>query len=299
MAAAGELLCSSWTRSHHVDPIGSAGSYSGFLLVDWPLPWPRDVSEIEALTPVASACREAGVRLQAVVPRGETEGRVTMYRWSGEQGRYIGLGAPLGSRPAEMAMRLIGGDTAGTEEVGGTDVLICGHGRRDRCCGSLGTSLALGSAAAQPWGPDVRIRRTSHTGGHRFAPTALVLPEGTCWGYLDEGALADVVARRGSFAEHSFRYRGCTGLGGRAVQALERAVMEKLGWDLLDRPRRGEDADDGRVRLYATDQSGSEQAWEATVRKGRMLPVPTCGQPISGTEKTEAELEVVDLAQIG
>ena len=55
----------------------------------------------------------------------------------------------------------------------------------DRCCGSLGTALAQ-ELLADPLqlGDDVRVWRTSHTGGHRFAPTALVLPQGTVVGLL-------------------------------------------------------------------------------------------------------------------
>ena len=62
------LTCSAWARDHRLDPVGTAGSYRGYLLVEWPLPWPRDLSEIPALAPVAEAARSAGMRLQGLVP---------------------------------------------------------------------------------------------------------------------------------------------------------------------------------------------------------------------------------------
>lgn len=41
-----DLRCSSFIRAHQVEPIGTAGCYEGFLVLEVPLPWPPDVSEI-------------------------------------------------------------------------------------------------------------------------------------------------------------------------------------------------------------------------------------------------------------
>uniref|UniRef100_UPI002FD90BE7 sucrase ferredoxin n=1 Tax=Dietzia sp. TaxID=1871616 RepID=UPI002FD90BE7 len=61
--------------------------------------------------------------------------------------------------------------------------LVCTHGKRDQCCallgrpvagaleGRLGAELACADPAAGIW-------ECSHTGGHRFAPVLLVMPEG-------------------------------------------------------------------------------------------------------------------------
>lgn len=90
-------------------------------------------------------------------------------------------------------------DTPEADEPGGgpIDVLICTHGRRDVCCGKFGTALAL-RAEKVLRGTGVRIRRTSHLGGHRFAPTALVLPEGTLWAFADDDLLVRLIERSGS-----------------------------------------------------------------------------------------------------
>ena len=57
--------CSDWAKSQHLDPIGSAGYYDGFLLVEQPLPWPADVSEMPELAEVAKVAYGARLRLQA------------------------------------------------------------------------------------------------------------------------------------------------------------------------------------------------------------------------------------------
>ena len=62
-------------------------------------------------------------------------------------------------------------------------LLVCTHGRRDRCCAVDGRALAravLGAGERDVW-------ECTHLGGHRFAPTALVLPTGYVYGRLEVG----------------------------------------------------------------------------------------------------------------
>lgn len=67
-------------------------------------------------------------------------------------------------------------------------LLICANGRRDRCCGHFGGRLADRLWAADPLAD--RILTCTHLGGHRFAPTAMVLPWGVMHGRLDDAAAA-------------------------------------------------------------------------------------------------------------
>ncbi len=177
------------------------------------------------------------------------------------------------------------------------ELVICTHGARDRCCGSLGTRLAV--AMMDETGPDgtTRVRRTSHTGGHRFAPTAILFPEGTGWGYLDEGVLRTIVHRSGAVSDLLRHYRGCAGLASPRMQAVERAVLAEVGWDLFDSGRHGSEEEDGTVRLTVSRADG-EQVWAAQVRTGRTLPVPGCGMPIEPDGKTAEELVVDDLRRL-
>ena len=68
-------------------------------------------------------------------------------------------------------------------------LLVCTHGRRDRCCALDGRALA----AALHQAGEPHVWECSHLGGHRFAPTALVLPTGYLYGRLD---VASAVAAR-------------------------------------------------------------------------------------------------------
>ena len=70
-------------------------------------------------------------------------------------------------------------------------LLVCTNGRRDVCCAVRGRPVALDSGAAHPG----RVWEASHTGGHRFAPTGILLPHGATLARLDaELAGAVVVA---------------------------------------------------------------------------------------------------------
>lgn len=290
-----ELRCAPWAVAESVDPVGTAGSYRGFCCVEWPRPWPRDIGEAPELAVLAAEATARGVRLQALLPAPERgAARVVLYRHSGDGFvRYRGTEAECPPEEVvEAALALLEG-RGGHAVPAPHDVLICGHGRRDVCCGTRGTELAAALEGAL--GGGARVWRTSHTGGHRFAATGIVLPEGTLWARLDADLVARVVGRRGPVADVLPHYRGCAGLGPPVVQALERAVLGEVGWDLFDCRRTGRDLGGGRVRLEVEAPGAAVQAWEADVEVSRLLPIPECGQPISAARKTEAELVVKGL----
>lgn len=60
-------------------------------------------------------------------------------------------------------------------------LLVCSHAHRDRCCAIEGRPLL---AALEDAIEPEQLWECSHLGGHRFAPTALVLPTGQVLGRL-------------------------------------------------------------------------------------------------------------------
>jgi hypothetical protein len=294
IAPAETVRCSAWAHSVGLDPIGSAGSYRGFLLVEVPLPWPRDIGDIPEMAAVRDLLGSRGVRLQALVPAGTSLRAIAYLPPIGE--RFAGFVR----REAEHGPDLVGtvasllSDPAEASNDGRRDVLVCTHGRRDVCCGSLGTELAVRlDPVTLPEG--VRPWRTSHTGGHRFAPTFIVLPEATAWAYADADLIDRVLRRRGETTEVVDRYRGCAGLSSPAVQALECEVLRRVGWRLLDRPRGGSTEPGGHTRLIVEQPGGQSEIWEGHVEPGRRLAVPDCGRPIDEARKFETEWVVRDV----
>jgi hypothetical protein len=303
------LRCATWTRANHVSPIGSAGSYRGYLLVELRMPWPADIAETRLVSSISEVVDGSGLRVQAILDAKARGRRIVAYLnpstqgFSGFERRESEYGddfvadvkALLGDQPHP------GGATSGAmasdERTPGKDLLVCIHGMRDFCCGSLGAALAV-SLTNQQLPEGVRLWRTSHTGGHRFAPNLIVLPEGTLWAYADEALADKVLNRTGSVEEVVDHYRGCSGLPGPQVQAVEREVLRQVGWDLFDQNRSGEVTEDGTVRLTVQAPDQPVQTWEAEVRSGRTLPVPDCGRPIEEARKSETEWVVEGLHRV-
>lgn len=266
------IRCSPFARTHRLDPVGTAGSPQGYLLVEHPLPWPRDIGGAADLASLAREAKERGWRLQALVPQGEKAGLVV--RYERPPGAFRGFEGGLRERI----------------------VLVCTHGKRDACCGSLGTALYRSVADL---GLEVRVWRTSHTGGHRFAPTALILPEGTLWAYLDAELLAGIIQRTATPGDVLPHYRGCSGLDGPEAQAADREALGQEGWSWLDTPRRAsvvgrDDKGSVVVRLAAAGVK-----YEAVVEVCRRVPVFDCGKGVDESKRLQPEYRVAEFGTVG
>ena len=113
------------------------------------------------------------------------------------------------------------------------DVLLCTHGAVDACCAKFGYPLyALMRKMADNAGSDVRVWRSTHFGGHRFAPTYLELPSGRYWGRITPQSVSALVHRRAD--EEAVRpfYRGSATMATPVEQAIEAELFYKLGWNL-------------------------------------------------------------------
>jgi hypothetical protein len=91
--------------------------------------------------------------------------------------------------PAELADLALPGPDESLPGAAVPDplLLVCTHGRRDRCCALDGRALAMALTGVD----ELDVWECTHLGGHRFAPTALVLPTGYAYGWLDPaGAVA-------------------------------------------------------------------------------------------------------------
>ena len=269
------------------------------------------MSEVAALEPVQAAIAGTGIRLQLVVPRPDVEHRSVVLhdRALDADGWFSGYcRRSIAVDPADLisgAVDLLAdpapdhrGRDAPATDGPAIDVLLCGHGSRDRCCGSMGTALAMAATAE-----GLEVRRTSHTGGHRFAPTGLVLPHGTAWAFLDEDALGRIVSMAGPVDDLIPHYRGSSAFATPASQAAERVAFAAVGWPWLGYRRRvtelepvepvgaGEPAET-RVLVEGIDPHGRLRSWTVETAAGRRLPVPECGRDPSTAPKSETEVVI-------
>lgn len=153
--------------------LGSAALSRCILLVDQPRPWQSKVQQGLSLPPEwqqrLEEWREAKVPF-SLLARHSQEGRVQCFSWKA-------------------------GQVSGLET--GEAWLVCTHGSRDACCGSLGPRLAQALRAAG----QSQVWEVSHIGGHRFAPTLWHLPSWRMYGRVSlENPVCDLNSLRGNAA---------------------------------------------------------------------------------------------------
>ncbi len=291
------------SRAAGEDPAGTGGPFDALLALQIAPPWRRDVTES---TPLPGEVRDAVADLRAdgcvdkvvgLVPDEEysRDGRLRALLWRRpadgpfaqyEKHEYLVPEAELAALVRALAdPRELRRFREYREETSARDVLVCTHGSRDVCCGKFGYSVYrfLRSRHAAPGG--LRVWRTSHLGGHRFAPTLLELPEGRYWGHLEIGTAEDLATHARPPADLVRSYRGWAGLGSAFEQVAERDILAREGWAWTayaktgEALRAGEDGAWAEVRIaYESPDGRSTGAYEALVEaNGTVMTLASSG----------------------
>lgn len=284
------VRCAEFSREIGLDPGGTALAVDEILVADVALPWPKpvfashDFAEVPAWTGAAAGAGRR-VRVLAGVPRGDIDGaRVVVhsrpYRGAPVLGRAEHRCDP-GDVPALLRSLLLDGleSSPRTEmdvEAPPEEMLICTQGSHDLCCGSFGTRLVLDLDGVRP---GLVVTRVSHTGGHRFAPTGMTLPDGRMWGGLAIDQLVAILDRSVPPSSVAGLCRGWTGAAAGPAQIAERAVFAVVDeWSFDTLPRQVEvvaEADGVSTVLVRCDG----RRWEVEVAVGREVPTIACGEP--------------------
>ena len=306
MNADDDLRCSMVTAALGEPSAGTATFAERFVLVELPSPWPKPITSHPIFEESDIATLKApGVRVLAVGRADDPDGRHSVITYVRSQGHlgYEGFEVLVDTEDLrETVLAEARGHADGTPPIGnaisGTDLLICTQGTHDRCCGRFGTMLYVD--VHDRFGPDVRVWRTSHTGGHRFAPTGISLPDGVNWSGLDAGVLDAVMSRSGSAADLAQHVRGRSALKDRRLQIADAAALARYGWGWLDADITATlDADsfDGgdraAVRLDADVPGEGPTSLTMVLEASEPIPVPPCGKPLTDAKKTSAQYRVV------
>jgi hypothetical protein len=205
---------------------GTAATAPGYVCLEVPSGWGRDVLDGTALgtelaTELSARADEAGVRILFIRRPGRDVVRPTRtvliartepgHTWC-ERLEVTEPAELLDVVPQVVAGPAPGLGAAVTDPV----VLVCAHGKRDQCCAVQGRPVA--AALAEQFGDTVW--ECSHTGGHRFAPSMILLPTGYTYGRLDAAHSADAV--RAAAAGEVY----LPGLRGRSTWAAAGQVAE-------------------------------------------------------------------------
>lgn len=156
-------------------------------------------------------------------------------------------------------------------------LLVCTNGTRDVCCATKGRPVALGVADRFP----DHVWEVTHTSGHRFAPTTVLLPSGTLHGRLDLDAAVELLhaaARDETVLEGS---RGRSTWWS-AAQVAELAVREETGeLSLTALAVTGHELTDDQVWVTEVTH-GDGRSWrvEAVARTADAGRAESCGKAL-------------------
>lgn len=278
------VRCADFAESIALDPAGTAIAANLIVLVETPLPWPKPVFDHPALVGVPGKFTSSlgKTRTLAFVPiendassadhqgDAETTRVFTYWRDGGTTQSRVHRPADLPAFFDDLATTHPGelSNEAGPE----TAVLICTQGSHDVCCGSEGTKLAK---QADLLLPDVTTFRVSHTGGHRFSPTALTFPDGRMWASLDIKALDGIVRRTYDPKTVAVLCRGWWGAAVGPSQVAERAAFAVEGWDIDSRDRHVEIVASGDD-WWTVEVTTPIATYRADIQIGRMVPSIAC-----------------------
>ena len=192
-----------------ISAYGTAAQASFFVALEQSGPWGRDAARQSHLpaavgSSLSRACAERGGRLSLLRRPGRHAddhhevGHTAYLAWAGDHPWLVRLTVRAPATLLELDLgALARGDregvlaTAPGAEAAEPILLVCTNGRRDVCCAVRGRPVALDAAARHP----DRVWEASHTGGHRFAPTAVLLPHGVTLARLDAERCGEVLER--------------------------------------------------------------------------------------------------------
>ena len=248
-------LCSLYSQANGEDPIGSATPFDRCLIVEMPLPWPRDVWQASPLsrrikkTAAEGRRGHAPVRLLAIEPEAasvQAEGSRVFWFQRPQNPDGSPLFADYDKQEfrvphdqlAALTAALVTDDTSAAVRERyalpaqrSRDLFVCMQASRDACCGRFGLDVfrQLQDYATEAWAEDLRVWRVSHLGGHRLAPTLMDMPSGQSFGHLKVELLESLLRREGDLDALLKCYRGWSGMT-KYAQIAEREVWRAQGW---------------------------------------------------------------------
>lgn len=240
------FFCSDTTRELGEEVIGTATDYQTYILVECPLPWISKAFQSKwvphNLRALVEEATQAKLPIKFLLIANDLTHKVehtTLLIYEKQAGLSTGyikheFRLPHIEQVAPAIKKWLWGKMPihEIETSIDRDILICTHGSYDKCCARYGNPFYFYATdtIANLNLENVRVWRSSHFGGHRFAPTAIDLPTGRYYGRLDQQSFQTLLTHKGDIQDLKNVYRGW-GILHPALQVLERDLMLSQGWN--------------------------------------------------------------------
>ena len=211
---------------------GTAKTGSTYVLLEWPGPWSRDVLDGDTLGAELSAKLKAHlaqhnatlllIRHTSRERRAIADHHVYLVFADEAVTEVLHVDGP----EAVLDLDLSGPGKNGAQRRDTPLVLVCTHGKRDRCCAVKGRALVRELER----GDDV-VWETSHIKGHRFAPTMLLMPWAYSFGRMSQAAASAMIdhALAGRYFVPGNRGRGTLPPPAQAAEIAVAAELSRAG----------------------------------------------------------------------
>lgn len=303
-------FCNLVSQNNGEDPLGSAGCYDQWLMMELPQPWEAKFwTGREELKPFVSLMSELisqgklnKFRLSAIAPdkiyseKGLT--RVIYYYRPGElftnleKREYL---LPL-DKINDLAISLITSSNLDEFETyrknsdNIREILVCTHGNVDVACSRFGYPI-YEKLRKEYSDENLRVWRCSHIGGHRFAPTLIDFPSGRYWGHLNLEILETLINSPEDINKLRPYYRGWSGVS-YLEQIFEAKLWQEIGKKWLTYPKTG--------RVIAQEKVENEEEDEPNWAEIEISYLELENQKvITRKGKLEAKKEILTLAKSG
>jgi hypothetical protein len=242
-----KFFCADSSRQVGEDIIGSGTNHPTYILIECRTPWESQafdskyvpsnlkdlVAEVEkAKLPVRFLLIESGqlelkTHTKVLIYDKKNDGLLKGYKKNEFNVETI-------EQVVTVVRQYLAGKTPDceTDNSVSRDILVCTHGSHDKCCARYGNPFYAQAVATvcELNLNNVRLWKSSHFGGHRFAPTLIDFPEGRYYGNLDRESFKSIFTRTGDITCLNRVYRGW-GLIPTTIQVLERELILRYGWD--------------------------------------------------------------------
>lgn len=300
--------CSIVFDNERISAYGTAARADFLVALEQPGPWGRAAAVESHLDPTLGAALDAAIAARA--------GRLLLVRTPGAHAdpasaaiHHTGGAAPVAVRRVRVARTgptawmvtatisdpsvlltmpdpRIADASSVADHLGGTisidpELLVCTNGRRDVCCAVRGRPVALAAAERRPG----QVWEVTHTGGHRYAPTGILLPWGRVLARLDADLVVDTLAAAATGQLPAVLLGPTHDRGGMHLsppaQAAESAARHRHGWIGLDDVTVTESAQsadgDQPARWTVVHRNGARQEAIVTITDGPHL-AESCGK---------------------